>query len=278
MNQLVHRSFVSLVVPALVLGFCTTSRADDPTVADRLSLADLAAYRAALSGRVISDTATASDPPVQVKFNELWNRPDAFRGRRVSVHGRVERIFRQGPVGSFPALSEVWIVSPAGDPICFVAPQREPANLDSAKPPPSPREVASASVAEPGQMVRCIGIFLKMVKYAAGDGARFAPLVVGDQPPLSLNHASKPVDPHRSTRKSSDAYAQFPRYASNRWPSLHPDAVLVLIVALVASLGAVVLASRHLRAPTKRRQVERDGATIADPDLPLEFLKPRSEC
>ena len=37
------------------------------------------------------------------KFKDLWNRPDVFRGRRVTVQGRVVRIFRQGPVGSFPA-------------------------------------------------------------------------------------------------------------------------------------------------------------------------------
>ena len=83
-----------------------------------------------------------------MSFKDLWNRPDAFRGRRVTVEGRVQRIFRQGPVGSFPALAEIWIASPAGDPFCLVVPQ-------------------AAGVPKLGQTVRFTGTFLKMVRYAA---------------------------------------------------------------------------------------------------------------
>jgi hypothetical protein len=137
---------------------------------DRLGLADLAGYRAALSGKATADDATADDRPAQVHFRDLWNRPDAFRGRRVIVDGRVLRIFRQEPVGSFPALGEVWISSTSGDPFCLVFPQ---AGADS------------TPIPEPGRDVRFTGTFLKMVRYAAHDGARLAPLVVGDHPPTS---------------------------------------------------------------------------------------------
>ena len=45
---------------------------------------------------------------------------------------------------------------------------------------------------EPGRMVRFTGTFLKMVRYAGGDGARLAPLIVGDQPPTCVS-AEPPV-------------------------------------------------------------------------------------
>ena len=72
---------------------------------DQLSLADLVGYCAALSGKATADDARPSDPPARVGFRDLWERPDAYRGRRVTVRGRVARIFRQGPVGSFPPCS-----------------------------------------------------------------------------------------------------------------------------------------------------------------------------
>ncbi len=84
---------------------------------DRLGLADLAGYRAALSGKATADDAGAADPPAQVRFRDLWERPDAFRGRHVIVEGRVVRIFRQEAVGSFPALAEVWITRDVRRPI-----------------------------------------------------------------------------------------------------------------------------------------------------------------
>ena len=59
----------------------------------------------------------------------------SFEGRRITIQGRVSRIFRQGPVGSFPPLAEVWITSPAGDPFCVVCPQ--PGSTD--RPPRLPR-------------------------------------------------------------------------------------------------------------------------------------------
>ena len=101
----------------------TLAQADDDETAHQLSLADLAGYRSALSGKPTSDQARATDLPAEVKFNDLWNHPEVFQGRRVVVQGRVVRTFRQGPVGSFPPLAEVWITSAAGDPFCVVFPQ-----------------------------------------------------------------------------------------------------------------------------------------------------------
>ena len=112
---------------------------------DELSLADLTAYRAALSGKATADDARPSDPPARVGFRDLWERSDAHRGRRVTVQGRVERIFRQGPVGSFPPLIQVWVYSPAGDPFCLVF----PSPTDPATPDPDPEHRDGRPPVEP---------------------------------------------------------------------------------------------------------------------------------
>lgn len=126
-----------------------------------LSLADLAAYRAALDGRPGGEA-------VPVTFRALWERPEQYQGRRVRVEGRLVRRFRQGAFGTFPPLVEAWAVSPAGDPLCLVYPDPAP----TADPP------AGASVGFEG-------VFLRQVKYTGGDTARLAPLIVGDHAPTS---------------------------------------------------------------------------------------------
>jgi hypothetical protein len=127
---------------------------EEPT----LSLADLAAYRAAL-------TAKAEAPPARVGFRDLWGAPERHRGRLVRVEGRLVRRFRQEAFGTFPPLVEAWAVSPAGDPFCLVFPDGE----SPASPPL-------------GTPVRFVGTFLKRVRYQAGDGPRLAPLIVGGGP------------------------------------------------------------------------------------------------
>ena len=42
-----------------------------------------------------------------------------------------------------------------------------------------------------GQMVQFTGTFLKIVRFAAGDGTRLAPLIVGDQPPVRVRDVAK---------------------------------------------------------------------------------------
>ena len=164
-----------LLLAVLPASACGQDADPDREPDDRLGLTDLAAYRAALSGRPTADLARTSDPPAPVGFRDLWGRPEAYLGRRVTVGGRVERTFRQGAVGSFPPLVEAWVFSAAGDPICVVYPR-----------PDAP------AAAEPGRTVRFTGTFLKMVRYKGGDGDRLAPLIVGDRPPdLQRPEASK---------------------------------------------------------------------------------------
>src|SRR5262249_57226030 len=124
----------------------------------QLGRAGRAAYRAALAGKPTADEARPSDRPTPVTFRDLWERPEAHRGRRVTIRGRLERAFRQGAIGSFPPLVEAWIFSASGDPICAVFPR--------------PETPAGAGIPGPGRAVRFTGTFLKMVRYAAGDGER----------------------------------------------------------------------------------------------------------
>ena len=92
---------------------------------DRLGLADLPAEHAALAGKATIDGPEAHAPPQSVTFRELWNHPEAWRGRRVRVRGTIARVFRQGAIGSFPPLAEAWLSTPEGDLLCVVFPQED---------------------------------------------------------------------------------------------------------------------------------------------------------
>ena len=132
-----------------------------------LGLPDLEAYRVALSAK--------PDPSaISVRFRDLWDRPDEYRGRSVAVEARVARLFHQPRVGEFPPLVEAWAVSPSGDPFCLVFPQVE------GRPTP-----------EVGASVRFSGTFLKRIKYSGQDAARLAPLIVGPEAPSSPKAASE---------------------------------------------------------------------------------------
>jgi hypothetical protein len=269
--------FASLLAIALVsfavAPRCRASSFDDnPETSHQLSLADLAGYRAALSGKPTADSARASDPPVETKFKDLWNRPDDFRGRRVSIQGHVARIFRQAPVGSFPALAEVWITSPVGDPFCVVFPQPGPTGFDDhlERQSDGGRGIA---VPELGQMVRFTGTFLKMVRYAGGDGPRLAPLIVGGQQPMpvvlkpGVGHSAEEIG---SLGNGSD------RHGSDRHSgaALRP-AYWALGLAMLA-VGAVILARWHLRKPV-HPAAGRKQSVRSIPDPPLEFIEPRDQ-
>jgi hypothetical protein len=214
-------------------------RADD--TANQLTLTDLAAYRVALSGKATADDARAADPPVSASFRDLWDKADALKGRRVEVHGRIERIFRQGPVGQFPALVQAWAFSPSGDPFCLVYPDP---SLDP----------------NLGTETRFTGTFLKVVEYPAADGPRLAPMIVGDRPPLVVK---KVPTASRSTGKSAGVPA-----GSGSWFSTES------IVGLVAALAVVgILATRHLRSGEPPRRRSRADREI---DPPLEFVSSES--
>jgi hypothetical protein len=243
---------------------------DDPQSDRQLSLADMAGYRAALSGKPSAENARASDPPIQVTFKDLWNRPEVFRGRRVTVGGQVARIFRQGPVGSFPALAEVWISSSAGDPYCIVFPLPLSGDQD---PPKTVAATAtggdvskSMTTTEPGNKVRFTGTFLKIVRYAGGDGARLAPLIVGDRLP-------EPVAP--SSDSSLGAGVDLAGGKSNS-PRMALGPAYWAIALAVLAVCAVVLARWHLRTPARPAAGRRPSSpAVAEPRL--EFVEPHDE-
>lgn len=258
------RDRVALVLASIVVMICRTlSLADDADSAHQLGLADLVAYHAALTGKAKTDDASTADPAIRVGFKDLWNQPETFRGRRVLVEGRVQRVFRQGPVGTFPALAEVWIVSPAGDPFCLVFPQ------DSGKATPVGDHPGFESghtlrqMPQRGQMAQFTGIFLKIVSFAAGDGTRLAPLIVGNQQPHTM--ASVAMVDHRPSLPAN--------YLGGRWTELSKSWLLGLTLAFVVA-GA--LAIRQFRLRSRRadlRKQHRRSIGALGPDPPLEFVE-----
>ncbi|HEX8202702.1 MAG TPA: hypothetical protein VF590_19655 [Isosphaeraceae bacterium] len=201
---------MSAGVAILGVAVVLTGAPDDSS----LGLADLAAYRAALE--------PATGPAVAVGFRDLWERPGAYRGRRVRVEGRVERRFRQERVGTFPALTEVWIVNPSGDPFCLVFPTPRPADEPA-----------------PGATAAFTGTFLKVVRYQAGDAARLAPLIVGDRPPTIPQ--GRPPEPGRG-----------PGFTRLDWGIGIAATAVVIAVLVRQSLG------RPLRGRDRDRDRDRD--------------------
>jgi hypothetical protein len=262
--NLVRCSRTGFVVASVLALVCSiASFADDSESPHQLSLADLASYRAALSGRATGENTKTSDRPVRVIFRDLWNRPDAFRGRRVIIQGRVERIFRQGPIGSFPALAEVWIVSPAGDPFCAVVPNESGTGILPADHGLEGRATSKQSP-ELGQTVRFTGTFLKMVRYAGGDAARLAPLVVGDQPPVPAPEITQANNVRRGIH--SDGGHRPTAGSPTGW----------LLGLAITMLIAGVLALQYLRAQSRRAGLwdsRRRTTALLEADPPLEFIE-----
>jgi hypothetical protein len=254
---------------------------------DRIGLADLAAYRTALSGRATADDARPSDPPVLVGFRDLWERPEAYRGRRVTVVGRLERTFRQGAVGSFPPLVESWLFSAGGDPFCVVYPAPEPTAdgvtaAGSADGPTNNRARPRTPIMRPdvpkaGQMVRFTGTFLKTVRYAARNGERLAPLIVGDQPPHRQPAGESQGPSVAPSNLKGEIVGSVPRGGHNSGPDnarrSAPTGSWALAFVL-AAMAAAVLAWQHVRG-TRLRHRGAGNRRIADgdrPDPPLQFL------
>jgi hypothetical protein len=197
-----------------------------------LTVVDLAAYRAALSGQ-----RGAREPPALVGFRELWNHPATYQGSRVQIQGRLVRRFRQGSFGTFPPLEEAWVFSPAGDPFCLVF----PATQD-----PEERE-AGTKRKTPGAAgsVRFAGTFLKLLEYQGADGPRRAPLIVGPSPPVAVTVAL-------DQRKRQTGVAE------------RPLTRLDWTIALAAAVAvALVLAHQHLRRPI-RRPLEMNDSIASD--------------
>jgi hypothetical protein len=285
------RPRIALVVfLALSLASAPSSAAQDADPGsepdDRIGLADLAAYRASLSGRATADDARPSDPPARVGFRDLWERPEAFRGRRVTIRGRLERTFRQGAIGSFPPLVESWVFSPTGDPFCVVYPQTEAAGRGgtaggSLVGPADDRSRDSRAEASgeprPGQMIRFTGTFLKTVRYPARDGERMAPLIVGDRQPdpqSVVGVHGEPVKPSTSAGEVLRAIGGVEhegRPGTSRRVGAPGDWFLGLGLAAMAAL---VIAGQHLRGAQLRYRPAR-RPRLADNDRadpPLHFV------
>ena len=277
-----------LVLMALWLSVSAgRSWADEPESGrdDQLSLADLAEYRAALSGKPTADDARPSDLPVNLGFRDLWERPEAYRGRRVTVRGRVARTFRQGPVGTFPPLLQVWTFSPAGDPFCLVFPQERDQNTPSltVNSKGSETRAPKATIPGPGRPVQFTGTFLKMIRYAAGDGARMAPLIVGDRPPgpatapaadpadVRGDHSSAVGKDLRAIRgKDQDTGHRGGDNGFDEWGGSSGWGLWLMIAVVAAGM----LARQHMRAtPFRSRSAMRERLRdLHAPDPPLEFI------
>jgi hypothetical protein len=228
-------------VIALALSATTSlAQTDADDLATRLGLSDLAAYRAALSGRPTAPGGLEASKPPTVSFRELWDHQKRWAGQRVQVEGSVVRVFRQDAFGSFPPLVELWLATKAGDLFCTVFPQNDE------------NATAGKAATEPGSHVSFTGTFLKTIRYAAADQTRLAPLVVGDRPPQ--------IGRVRFADRST-------------WSAL-PDrsAKRTLLLLALALLAAAILAYLHVRptAAAKRKKNE-DHATN---QAPLEFIKP----
>jgi hypothetical protein len=277
-----------VLVPLWLWSHESSTRAEEPGThpdqeqsrGDRLGLADLAGYRAALAGKPVADDATAADPPIPVRFRDLWDHPGAFQGRRVTVQGRVERVFRQGPAGTFPPLVEAWLFSTAGDPFCVVFPRsgatieggREPGIADRAAGDHGQETRAAApGVLDAGRRVRFTGTFLRMIRYKGGDGPRLVPMIVGDRPPQA---APVETDGDRSGSAASGEPRGGP---STRGPDIAGSVWLpagwVLGLAL-ALLAAGMIARQHLREPRRPDRSVRRTRSLeeTEADLPLRFV------
>ncbi len=201
----------------------------------RVGLADLAAYREALSGKATAKDVPAAEPVRPVSFRDLWDQPDAWKGHRVQVRGKLVRVFRQDAVGGFPPLVEAWLRTPRGDLFCTVFP--------------------TASVPEPGQDVAFRGTFLRTIQYAGSDQPRLAPWIVGDRPP------------ERVTTSAAVAEGPWNRPVAS-WSRGSYVVVIALALTLVVA-GAGVL-TWHNRKSAHNRE-----SAIPNPrsEPPLVFLE-----
>jgi hypothetical protein len=233
----------------------------------QLTLADLAAYRMALSGKATADAAESTDLPVSVGFKDLWEHSEHFRGRRVVVEGRVSRIFRQGPIGQFPPLAELWVGSSAGDPFCLVVPQSIETSPSAASTGGGKRSEAQVAIPEMGTRIRFTGTFLKMVRYVAGDVARSAPLLVGNQLQVLARETGQLSGQHSARRSLSSAVG--PIAPIFYWRAF-------VTVTIPGAVLGTILAWWQLRPRARTARYRQYlGTNPSSPfDLPLEFDEP----
>jgi hypothetical protein len=256
------RSLAALVLALATLPAVATGQ-EPPDGSDQaFGLADLPAEHAALAGRATIDGPHAADPPRPVSFRDLWDHPEDWRGRRVAVRGTIARVFRQGAVGSFPALVEAWLSTPQSDLLCVVFPQPKG---------PGDRPL------EAGREVAFTGTSLRTIRYAAADQPRLAPLIVGDRPPEPVEKTSGEGSAEAALRSIGASPVPVPDSrpspVADSWPAA--GWILGLFLGLVA---AAVLAWQHLRGPSgveylsRRVAGGRPAERRAGDDAPPEFI------
>jgi hypothetical protein len=271
------RPLRSSPVRAIIIIICScleSTLADEEELPAQLTLADLAAYRIALTGKSTKNDAEVSDRPTRVTFSELWHHPLVYRGRRVTIEGRVARIFRQGPVGSFPALAEVWIDSTDGGPFCVVAPQDKIQGTVSNQGQRLDGAARSRAIPQLGQSIRFTGTFLKLLRYAAGDGNRLTPLIVGDEGPVPTVNARTPR--RKSSNDSGHEETRADRFDAPLDRSAGSLSTWALAI-LLAGVAAGVLAWQHCRTPRVEKAHWRAQMSMEEShfDPSLAFVNPR---
>jgi hypothetical protein len=117
---------------------------------------------------------------------------------------------------------------------------------------------------EPGQTVQFTGTFLKMVRYAGGDGPRLAPLIAGDRPPVLALETTKAGAVRRRGRSAEGFMPQASMPAS--W----------LLGLTMTMLIAAALAWQYSRAqlwqPSPRGS-RRSTILLQEADPTLEFFE-----
>lgn len=145
---------------------------------------DNAAYAALLErARTVPFAELDAASRRDVRFAQLIENPERYRGLPIHVNGTVLRVLRQNVEGSdlFPSgiYYEAYAISPDSQNNPWVlAFENAPANL----------EVGDNL----RQRVQFDGYFLKLWAYKAGDTFRVAPLLVGRFPPAPVAPATKP--------------------------------------------------------------------------------------
>ena len=205
--------------------------------------------------------------PGPVSFRDLWDHPDDWRGRRVTVRGTVARVFRQGAVGSFPPLVEAWLSTPGGRPFLRGLP---PAGAGG------PEATARSSRA---RTVDFTGTFLKTDPLCGGRPAAAGPADRGRSAAGPGRRGAPARDrPRRPCGRSGPARSRIrrPLPVADSWSAA--GWALGLVLGLAA---AAVLAWQHLaEVRPRRRSSSRQsptGAAQAEPsgragaDAPPEF-------
>jgi hypothetical protein len=125
--------------------------------------------------------------------------------------------------------------------------------------------------------VRFTGTFLKTVRYAAGDGERLAPLIVGDRPPDPQPATEARGESPASRSETGKILRAIGGGGRDGRPAADRRTWTIGSWALgltLAAMTALVIAGQHLRGARLRHRVaaQRRLNDRDTPDLPLHFV------